>query len=112
MGAGEQQNPLKSLLEGQPTAARWREVCALGEGLTDGEVKALAAAVSRWPVAIREMPDAWWADWSAGKERPWHRLAAHRVLHHGLATGDGPRLFDGVSSAALSPDYRLAALAG
>lgn len=71
---------LTELLAARPGRAAWQEICRLLQDCDTDTLADLTPRVLRWPAAERPMPDAWWAQWTAGDERPYHALAGTRFL--------------------------------
>jgi WD40 repeat protein len=71
---------LDELLAGRPSAQAWEDARRLLERSDPDAVEAAASRIRSWPARLRPMPDAWWDDRRAGRNQPWHSLAAWRRL--------------------------------
>ncbi|MFE7108282.1 hypothetical protein ACFU98_23490 [Streptomyces sp. NPDC057575] len=87
----------------------WNEITRYAEDLREEQVEALIEELADWP-GERPMPYRWWEQRRRGDRHPWHRLAAHRVLHVDTEMLDAPdeyEEFDGgpVVDPENQPDF-------
>src|SRR6185369_4841115 len=83
---------LDALLAHAPDRTTWRAIAALLDRVPASRLPAImkkaGAALARWPLGLRDMPQRWWDALSLGKPEPRAALARRRTLWAGSDEDD------------------------
>jgi hypothetical protein len=106
--AAHLERALDTLLEHAPDRPTWRAITALLDQVPPARLAAMTkkagAALARWPLGLRSMPQRWWDALAAGRAEPRAALARRRTLWAARDEGDEGHLDTYALQVDVSPD--------